>query len=140
MKKSKRFVTLCKKYGVDPDQVPEILSYEAACEALRLSPENLPSVGKLPARHRKRIVADYKLTIIAEALQNGWRADYTNYDQYKYYPWFKVKADKKKPSGFGLSCRVFGGWRSCTGGRRPPCFRKPGYGDLLWKALFEIAH
>ncbi|WP_276483588.1 hypothetical protein [Paraflavitalea pollutisoli] len=102
-KKSKSFIKLCAKYGVDPNVVPEITSFEQACKKLELSPTNLPKVGNLPARHRKRIIADFKLTIIAEALRNGWVPNYNDTSTVKYSAWFRVEADQKRPSGFGLS-------------------------------------
>lgn len=110
MKKSKRFIALCKKYGVDPDKVPEILSFEAACKDRKVDPKKLPVVRSLPRRHQKRQIADYKLTIIAEALREGKTVNYNDTDQYKYFALFEVKANDKKPSGFGLSCVGCDGW------------------------------
>lgn len=40
----------------------------------------------------KRILSQQaylKLTIIAEALNEGWFPDFSNHNEYKYYPWFK---------------------------------------------------
>lgn len=37
------------------------------------------------------------IEMIAEVLNEGWQADWTNSSQYKYYPWFKYT------SGFGFS-------------------------------------
>ena len=103
-KKSKKFITLCKKYGVDPDNIAnEVLSFEDACKIKGENPKHLPLVGKISERHRKRIIVDYKLSIIAEALRSDKTADYTNSSEVKYCPYFQVKADKKRPSGFGLS-------------------------------------
>lgn len=106
MQKSKRFLTLCKKYGCDPNLVPEVLTLEAACKILELKSTNLPVVSRLPKRHQKRLIADYKLSIIAEAMKKkvGEEVDYTDASKGKYHPVFKVKADTKRPSGFGLSC------------------------------------
>lgn len=123
MKKSKRFIALCKKYGVEPDKVPEVLSFEAACKIIEVTPTNLPLVGKLPKRHQKRLVADYKLTIIVEAIRKKAVAegiaskgiDYTDTMQGKYHPVFVVKADAKRPSGFGLSFYGCVRWFSDSG-------------------------
>lgn len=109
MPKSKKFITLCKKYGVDPEKVPEILSFEDACAYTGDDPALLPIVDHLP-KHQKRLVADYQLSIIAEALNEKKLPDYTDWNEVKYFPWFEVKADKKRPSGFGLSCDDFGFW------------------------------
>jgi hypothetical protein len=34
MAKSKKFIALCKKYGVDPEMVPEVLSFEVPVKLL----------------------------------------------------------------------------------------------------------
>lgn len=109
-KKSKSFIKLCQKHEVDHNLIPEITSFEQACKVLGLSPSNLPKVGNLPVRHRKRIIADFKLTIIAEALKGGWVANYSDTSQAKYYALFRVNADQKRPSGFGLSFGDFDYW------------------------------
>lgn len=109
-KKSKSFIKLCAKYGVDHTVVPEITSFEKACKVLKLSPTNLPKVGNLPARFKKRLVSDYKLSVIAEAIRGG------NLDMSKtrYNAVFTIQPDSKKPSGFGLSFCDFDLWGSCS--------------------------
>lgn len=103
MKKSTAFLRLCKKHDVDPELIPEIKSFEDACKATKTDPKKLPIVSKLPRRHQKRIIADYKLSVIADALRQEKTANYNDPGEYKYFCWFKVKADAKRPSGFGLS-------------------------------------
>jgi hypothetical protein len=75
-----------------------IKTFKDACEKCGLDPANLPDVSLIPDDLRKVIVANYKLTIIYRAINNGWKPDWNNYDQYKYYPWFGVLS-----SGFGFS-------------------------------------
>jgi hypothetical protein len=58
--------------------------------------------------------AAYKLLkVVAEVLNEGWTPDWTNNDQYKYYPWFDMH------SGSGLSFYVYDGRSSssCVGSR-----------------------
>lgn len=43
-----------------------------------------------------------KLTIIARALNQGWRPDFSDSNQKKWYPWFKYNG-----SGFGFSHTVY---------------------------------
>lgn len=132
--KSKEFLRLCKKYGVNPDNVNEVLSFEAACKITGDDPKSLPVVTKCATRHQKRLISDYMLSIIAEALKTDLSGkehvrrdvDYTNSDEYKYHPVFWVNATKKKQSGSGLSYDDCGGWyshsyvgvRLCFGGNR----------------------
>ncbi len=77
----------------------------------------LPDVSKIGKAEGVSLLAYYKLTKIHEAenkLNNNWKPDYTNSDQYKYYVWHSVKADSKKPSGFAFSFADYDYWRTCT--------------------------
>jgi len=111
MVKSKKFITLCKKYGVNPDKVNEVMSFEQACEITGDDPTQLPIVDKVAVRHQKRLIADYKLSIITEALRDNKRPDYNNADQWKYFPVFEVHATKENPSGSSLSFFLDFFWR-----------------------------
>lgn len=80
----------------------KIKSFEEACKALNI-PESLPEVSNLPEKHQKALVANYKLIIICQALNEGWEPNWNDHDERKYYPWFDVEANKENPSGVGLS-------------------------------------
>jgi len=67
-----------------------VKSYEDACRELGLDPEDLPEVENCEPEDRSSIIAFYKLTIIARALNEGWTPNWQDPNQYKYYPWFKV--------------------------------------------------
>lgn len=122
-KKSKKFIALCKKYGVDPANVPEIMDFKAACKITGDDPATLTKLAKfvknLPRRHQKYMIAAYARPIIAEAFKNNKRPDYTDRNQIKHNAVFLVKADKKRPSGFGLACSDGDDWGtfSCVGVR-----------------------
>lgn len=62
-------------------------SFEDACKHLGID-TCLPDTNLLPIRYAKAIEAHYKLMVLAEAHNNGWVADYEDYDQRKYFPWF----------------------------------------------------
>ena len=81
----------------------KIKSFAAACKAKGLDPNKLPDVSMLPKEHQKSIVAFYMLTIIVSALNEGWQPNWSDENEEKYYNWFCIKADKKRPSGFGFS-------------------------------------
>lgn len=80
----------------------QVKSFEDACKVLGISTA-LPEVGMLPEKHQKAIVAHYKLITICEALNEGWKPNWNDWDEYKYIPWPEVKASADKPSGFGFS-------------------------------------
>lgn len=75
-----------------------VKSFEDACQVLGIS-TNVPEVKGLPRKHQKAIIANYKLIVIAEALNEGWKPNWQDSDEYKYYPWF----DMSNPAGVGCS-------------------------------------
>ena len=87
-----------------------IKSFEDACKKENIDPEKLPDVSMVPETFGKAIINCYKLFIIFKAINNGWIADYTNYSQLKYYPWFEVNS-----SGSGFDFSVCDFTRTLTG-------------------------
>jgi len=75
-----------------------IKTFEDACRHLNIDPTVLPDVTGLGEEFRKPIIAHYKLIIIFKAINNGWTPNWSDDDQYKYYPWFWVLS-----SGFGFN-------------------------------------
>lgn len=84
-----------------------VKSFEDACQVLGIS-TNVPEVKGLPRKHQKAIIANYKLIVIAEALNEGWKPNWQDSDEYKYYPWF----DMSNPAGVGFSSTSYAA--SCT--------------------------
>jgi hypothetical protein len=91
-----------------------IKSFTDACFKLGLDPASLPDVSTIPEEFRKPIIAGFKLMIIYKAINNGWKPDWINYNQGKYYPWFEVLS-----SGFGFSGAFYsyGITVACVGSR-----------------------
>jgi len=87
-----------------------ITKWEQAFEKEGLDINKMPDVSMLPTKYHKSIIAQYKLSVVAEVLNEGWMPDYTDSSQYKYYPYFIVKATKSNPSGWGLSYGGYDGW------------------------------
>lgn len=79
-----------------------IKSYEDACRelGLDLDPEDLPEVDNCEPEDQASIIAFYKLTIIARALNEGWKPNWKDSSEYKWFPWFKVNRDA---AGVGCS-------------------------------------
>lgn len=65
-------------------------AFVQACKELGLNPDNLPIVDLLPEKDQRSIIAYYKLTIIVRALNEGWEADFSNHNQYKYWNYLWV--------------------------------------------------
>ena len=75
----------------------EIKSYEDACKVLGVQPISENAVAAFPKEDRKSMLAYHKLTIIARAINGGWKPDWNDRTQYKYYPIFYYE-------NAGLSC------------------------------------
>lgn len=58
---------------------------------------DVPDFSNLPTDMRKHFEAQYKMIVIAEALNEGWIPNWNNYNEYKYYPWFEMS-----PSSFAF--------------------------------------
>lgn len=80
----------------------QIKTFEDACKALSI-PATLPVVDALPEKHRKAIIANYQLFIIAQALNEGWEPNWNDFSEYKYYPWFDMETYGDAPVGSGFS-------------------------------------
>lgn len=87
-----------------------IKSYEDACKVLGVQPISENAVATFPAEDRKSMLAYHKLTIIARAINGGWKPDWNNRSQYKYYPVFYYEnaglssADELR--GFVYACEL----------------------------------
>lgn len=76
-----------------------IKTFEDACAVLELDPDNiLPYIKQTKDPEQISINAYRKLITIARALNEGWKPDWKNSKELKYYPWFDMS------SGSGLSC------------------------------------
>ncbi len=80
-----------------------IKTFEDACNAVGINPEHLPEVGNLPQDLGEYIVNMYKLSVINQAINGQWRADYGNHDQLEWFPWFKIKKNHVSGSAGGFS-------------------------------------
>ena len=83
-----------------------IKTFEDACRKLNVDPTKLPDFSILPEKHAKALLAHTKLVLIAEALNDGWQPDWSNWNEYKYFPWMDIASDEENTSGSGLSFYV----------------------------------
>lgn len=118
-------------------QYKKIKTFEDACNALKL-PTTLPVVKGLPAKHQEAIVANYKLVIIAEAVNEGWQPNWHDSNERKWEPWFNVKASAKKPSGFGLSFYGTDYWLTITTVGSRLCFKSRGLAEYAGKKFIKL--
>lgn len=79
------------------DITKRIKTYADACALLGIEPINEHALAKLG--FTKDEIAYRKLKTIAEALNEGWRPNWANSNEYKYWPWFVYDSALA-----GLSC------------------------------------
>ena len=92
----------------------------------------------LPEEYRKPVIAQYKLNVIADVLNGDWKPDYTNRSQWKYFPWFEVKANKKCLSGSGLSFYDTDCWTTNTAAGARLCFKDAETAEYAGKQFADI--
>lgn len=110
----------------------KIKTFEAACKALKLDPEKcLPKVTGVPKHHQAAIVAHTKLVIIAEALNEGWKPNWQDSNEPKYWPWFDM-------SGSGLSFFVCVFYYSHSGVGSRLCFKSRELAEYAGKQFIKL--
>lgn len=97
----------------------KIKTFEDACADQGIDAAVLPDVAMLTTGMRKFLTAAFKLSVINVSLNKDdqgaeTRANWSDDDELKYFPWFEVKASKKNPSSSGLSFGDFVYDLSCT--------------------------
>lgn len=103
-----------------------IKTFEDACAFSKRDPLLLPEVSMLDTKFQKYILATYKLSIIAEALNHEaagkpWLPNW-NDSSYKYFPWFEIDASEENPSGVGFSDTGYVNWVTITSVGSRLCF------------------
>lgn len=80
------------------DIIERVKSYADACGVLGVP--QLDEEAMLSAGFRPDEIARRKLETITAALNEGWKPDWNNTDEYKYYPWFYINpGNGKDPDG-----------------------------------------
>ncbi|MBS1775340.1 MAG: hypothetical protein JSS64_03565 [Bacteroidetes bacterium] len=88
-----------------------VKSFEDACEVLGYNPNTVLPHPTL-TEDSEAIIAFAKLSIIRKALNEGWKPDWNNSSQYKYYPWFDMRGAFSYVS-YGWSAGSHVGSRLC---------------------------
>lgn len=89
-----------------------VKTYEDACKVLCVEPINEQNAKAQGFRSDE--IARRKLETIAAALNEGWKPDWNNTDQYKYYPYFYIQENAKGKGSAGLSCANTSGTAAST--------------------------
>lgn len=79
----------------DMEITEKIKTYEDALK--ETGRPDVPDMSAFPEDMRKHFTALYKMVVIVEALNEGWKPDWNNTDERKCYPWFWLS-----PSSFAF--------------------------------------
>lgn len=94
-----------------------------------MDPAVMPDLSKLPERFGF-LAAVFILAVIIEAVNNGWKADYSDHNQKKYFPWGSVSS-----VGLVFSYSLCPLRHCACACRFPPCFGKSGKGKICFHAV-----
>lgn len=78
-----------------------VKSYTDACNVLGIEPMNEQDMKE--QGYRPDEIARRKLETITEALNEGWKPDWNNTNEYKYYPYFYIEENAKAQGTAGLA-------------------------------------
>jgi len=109
----KTFEDACTELGIDADQYLEIEAFDGLLN------------------DTASIKAHAKLIIIARALNEGWKPDWKNSNEYKYWPWFNFSGSALAFFGCGCRCSA-----STVGSRL--CFKSRELAEYAGRQFLNI--
>ena len=125
---------LGKETFVPANIMDRVKTFDDACRILHIAPNDAlpPRVGKVMEPDMISIAAYTKLIIIARALNDGWKPNWKDSSEYKYYPWFDLS------SGSGLSYYVYVFLYSGSGVGSRLCFKSSELAEYAGKQFIDI--
>lgn len=115
-----------ENYFTPPNIKDRVKTFEDACKVLGIAST------LFCGQESKDEMAYKKLKIIVEALNEGWKPDWQDVGQYKYFPWFKMS------SGSGLAYDGYADWDadSFVGSRL--CFKSRELAEYAGKQFINL--
>ena len=87
------------------DITNRVKSYADACKVLGIEPMDEDSMKAQGFRPDE--IARRQLETITEALNEGWKPNWADTDEYKFYPWFYIEVSEVQTEG--ANCGAFAG-------------------------------
>jgi hypothetical protein len=110
-----------------------IKTFDDACEALGLDMVQIGVLGM--AMDMESITAYLKLIIIIRALNEGWKPDWNDTEQPKYFPWFRFSSSN---AGLAFSNTNLSPSFALTSFGSRLCFKSPRLAKYAGKQFIEI--
>ena len=77
---------------INCDARPVTERIKTLADALTATGEVMPDFSEIPENKRKQIRALFALEVITAALNEGWQPDWSDSNEMKWRPWFKVSS------------------------------------------------
>lgn len=94
---------------------------------------DVPEFDNMPEDLRDYFKAQYKMTVIAEALNDGWKADWSDENQRKWFPWFTMSS-----GGFVFDATYYDLSYAYAGRTSRLCFKSSELARYAGKQFIDI--
>ena len=112
--------------------IQRVATFEEAC--LQTGKPEIIDLSVFPEELREYMYAQYKMCVITEALNNGWKADWTDSKQKKFIPWFYNVAS----SGFVFDDTDYDLSTAYSGYSSRLCFRYSATAEYAGRQFLDI--
>lgn len=114
-------------------------TFEEACASRGYDAATvLPDVSKYPEKHQKALIANAKMIIITEDINEGKEPDWNDRDELKWYPWWDMEVDANNPSGFRFDAAGFAFTTSHSAGGSRLCYRTKKACEYSAKQFYDL--
>ena len=117
-KEGKQLRSLLKK--TDGPVTDRIKTFADVCEELGLDANKVLPHPDPQSEDEIATNAFVKVSLIAKALNEGWKPNWDDSSEYKYYPWFDMRGSA---AGSGFSYSLYGGSYTAAGVGSRLCFK-----------------
>lgn len=115
------------------DVTERVKTYLDACHELGREPLDEKKLLELGLTEHD--IAYQKLTLIIEALNEGWKADVCDANVRRWYPWFEPNGS---PSSFAFGVSYFGHAFARAGSGSRLCYKTRGLAEYSAKKFIDI--
>mgnify|MGYP003592456642 CR=1 FL=1 len=128
------FKAVCE--STPKDITKRVKTYADACAVLGIEPINEDVLTKLG--FTKDEMAYRKLKTIVEALNEGWRPNWLDSNEYKYWPWFYIEEDDGANGGLAYASTSYAPSLTITLVGSRLCFKTDDLATYAAKQFIDI--
>ena len=113
--------------------IEKIKTFEDAMEATGRT--EMPDFSTFPAEMRKHFEALFKMVVIVEALNEGWKPDVCDKNVCRWYPWFRPNGS---PGSFAFNASYCDFGYALAGGGSRLALKSKELADYCGKRFIEL--